>query len=206
MPRSANSVGTLRWMHETNGILRLRDRVRLIGQGVLFLMHGAPADLRRALGLQPDRLARFDLTKLRVPDSAASREAERLCAQVPPVVNHSYRSYVWAVILAAHDGVLYDEELLYVASLLHDIAFAEPPQYPDGRPRCFLVACAEAALKVGASAGWDERRSELAAELRRSRFMPTCTWDAARAPKRTSSMLAPVSTRRGFDMGTCIPR
>ena len=158
------SVGTLPWMRQTNGILRPRDCVRLIGQGVLFLLHGAPAELRRALGFRPGRLARFDLAKLRVPDSLASREAERLCAQVPSIRNHSHRSYVWAVILAAHDGITFDEELLYVASLIHDIAFAEPPQYPDGRARCFVVACADAVLKVGTSAGWDERRSELAAE------------------------------------------
>ena len=158
------SVGSLRWMRETNGILRPRDRLGLIGQGVLFLLRGAPAELRRALGLGSARLARFDLARLRVPDSPASREAEKLCAQVPPIVNHSYRSYVWAVILAARDGIKYDDELLYVASLLHDIAFAEPPQYPDARPRCFLAACAEAALKLGASIGWEERRAEAAAE------------------------------------------
>jgi hypothetical protein len=162
--KSSGSVGSLRWMSETNGILRPRDRVRLIGQGVLFLLRSLPAELRRALGLGSARLTRFDLAKLPVPDSPASREAENLCAQVPPIVNHSYRSYVWAAILAARDGVNYDEELLYVASLLHDIAFAEPPQYADGQPRCFLTACAEAALKLGARAGWDEHRSKAAAE------------------------------------------
>ena len=121
-----SSVGTLDWMHETNGILRPRDRVRLIAQGLLFLLHTVSAEVRHALGLSSVRLARFALSSLPVPDSAASREAERLCAQVPPIVNHSYRSYAWAAILAARDDVRYDAEVLYVASLLHDIAFAEP--------------------------------------------------------------------------------
>jgi hypothetical protein len=161
-----NSVGTLSWMRETNGVLRPRDRIRLLAQGALLMLKVVPAELRGALGLQPARLARFDLEQLRLPDSAASREADQLCAQEPPViVNHSYRSYVWSAILAAHDGISYDEELLYVASLLHDIGFVAPERARrDSRPCCFTLNGVEATMGLSPESGWAGSRREAAAE------------------------------------------
>lgn len=158
-----SSVGTLPWLHETDGILRPRDYVRLLGQGALFLLHGAPASVRRTFHLG-SRRARFDSASLRLPASPASREAERLCAQVPAVVNHSFRTYLWAALLGLRDGLSYDVEMLYVASLLHDIGFAELQHAPDGRPCCFAVPAVRTAVEVGSAAGWDEHRCEVAAE------------------------------------------
>jgi hypothetical protein len=160
-----NSVGSLSWIRATNGILRPRDRVRLLGQGVLLQLRSFPPSLRRALGLRTSKLARFELDRLQIPDSAASREAERLCAEAPPaIVNHSQRSYVWGAILAAHDRIRYDVELLYIGALLHDIGFAEPQHAPDGRPCCFTLTGANVAVDLGARFGWDEHRCELAAQ------------------------------------------
>ena len=160
-----SSVGSLPWIRETRGILRARDRVRLVAQGVLLQLRSTPPRLRRKLGLKTSRLARFDPHSLETPDSAACREAEQLCAEAPEViVNHSYRSYVWSAILAAHDRTQYDREVVYVASLLHDIGFAEPQRTADSRPCCFTVAGVEAALDLGARAGWGEERQEAVAE------------------------------------------
>ena len=156
-------VGTLPWLHETDGILRPRDYVRLLGQGVLFVLHGAPASVRRAFQVSSKR-ARFDSASLRLPDSPASREAERLCARVPAVVNHSFRTYLWAALLGLRDGLSYDTEMLYVASLLHDVGFADLQHATDGRPSCFAVPAVRAAVEVGSTAGWDEHRCEVAAE------------------------------------------
>jgi hypothetical protein len=160
-----NSVGTLRWTRETNGMLRPRDRVRLLGQGVLLQLRSFPPSLRRTLGLRTSRLARFDLDRLQVPDSAASREAEELCAEAPmAIVNHSHRSYVWGSILAAHDRIHHDIEFLYIGALLHDIGFAEPRRTRYGQPCCFTVTGANAALDLGARFDWDEQRREALAE------------------------------------------
>jgi HD domain len=158
-----SGVGTLPWLHETDGILRPHDYLRLLGQGVLFLLHGAPASVRRSFGPHSKR-ARFDSASLRLPDSPASREAERLCAQVPAVVNHSFRTYLWAALLGFHDGLSYDAEMLYVASLLHDVGFAEVQNTADGRPCCLTVPGARMAVEVGSAAGWDEHRCEAVAE------------------------------------------
>jgi hypothetical protein len=157
----AARVGSLAWMQRTDGILRSRDRLRLLGQAMLLQAHSLPGEVRRRLGLRTERLARFDVGELRLPDSGACRQAEAICAQAPSmIVNHSYRSYVWAAILAAHDGMSHDEEVVYVASLLHDIAYAEPQRLPDGRPCCFTKTGADAALSLE----WDEGRRREAAE------------------------------------------
>ena len=58
-----------------------------------------------------------------VPDSAFAQRARELIADVaqPYLVNHSVRAYAWAVELAAHDSLVFDPEILYVSSVLHDI-------------------------------------------------------------------------------------
>ena len=67
-----------------------------------------------------------------VPDSAFSRAAHQLIATVAPtfLVNHSVRAYAWAVELARHDDVRFDQEILYVSALLHDIGLV--PAYDLG--------------------------------------------------------------------------
>src|SRR6266581_3754032 len=58
-----------------------------------------------------------------VPDSALARRARELITDVaaPFLVNHSVRSYAWAVELARHDRLEFDPEVLYVSAMLHDI-------------------------------------------------------------------------------------
>jgi hypothetical protein len=44
-----DSVGTLRWIRETVGILRRSDRLQLLGQGLLLQLSSAGPRLRRRL-------------------------------------------------------------------------------------------------------------------------------------------------------------
>jgi hypothetical protein len=158
----AASVGTLRWLYATDGILRPRDYVQLLGQGVLFLFGGAPASIRRALG--QSRARGREANGACVPSSPACREAERLCEHVPAVLQHSFRTYLWASLLGLRDGIVYDDEALHVASLVHDIAFAEPPLTVDGRPCCFTAPAVDGAIEIGTNAGWSEARCGVVAE------------------------------------------
>jgi hypothetical protein len=162
---STSRVGTLDWIEETGGRLRPRDRIRLLGQGVLAQLFVLPLPVGGRLGLRPRRLARFDLERLRIPDSPACREAEEVCAQMRPelLVNHSYRTYVWGSILAAHDGLRYDEEVVYISSLLHDLGLSEQHE-PAPPPVCFTLVGARAVEQAGAAAAWEDRRRRTAAE------------------------------------------
>ncbi len=92
-----------------------------------------------------------------VPDSALARRARELIADVAPpfLVNHSVRSYAWAVDLARHDRLQFDAEILYVSAILHDIGLV--PAYDLGG--CFEVDGAIAAERLVRDAGRPEARA-----------------------------------------------
>ena len=86
-----------------------------------------------------------------VPDSAIAGQARELIATAAPpfLVNHSVRAYAWAVELAAHDGLRFDAEILYVSALLHDIGLV--PAYDLGG--CFETDGAVAAERFALEQG-----------------------------------------------------
>ena len=92
-----------------------------------------------------------------VPDSALARQARELIADVaaPFLVNHSVRSYAWAVELARHDELQFDPEIMYVSAILHDIGLV--PAYDLGG--CFEVDGAIAAERLVREAGEPEARA-----------------------------------------------
>ena len=92
-----------------------------------------------------------------VPDSALARQARELITDVaaPFLVNHSVRSYAWAVELARHDELQFDPEILYVSALLHDIGLV--PAYDLGGS--FEIDSAIAAERLAREAGEAEVRA-----------------------------------------------
>jgi HD domain len=96
------------------------------------------------------------------PDSRLAQQAEGLMRAVAPpfLTNHSFRSHFFAVALAERDDVRFDDELLFVAALLHDIGLVE--EFDTGR--CFEEDSAEAAVRLAADNEWAAERSERLAE------------------------------------------
>jgi hypothetical protein len=123
-----------------------------------------PWEVRRALGIKRRRVAHVDARALEPPDSRVCREAEELVAEgtSPMVANHSHRTYAWGAALAAHDRLRYDREVVYVASLLHDLYAEHPTVLPY--PHCFTLPEADKAEELAEAAGWEERRGRAAAE------------------------------------------
>jgi hypothetical protein len=67
---------------------------------------------------------------------------------------------MWARILAALDGVpdhLIDDELLYVACLMHDAGLSAAAKSSD-MLRCFTLSGAQALREIAAAEAWDEAR------------------------------------------------
>jgi hypothetical protein len=99
------------------------------------------------------------------PDSGLAQQAEDLLRSVAPpfLANHSFRSHFFAVALADRDGVRFDEELLYIAALMHDIGLVE--EFDTGR--CFEEDSADAAARLAEQEEWEaERRERLAEAIR----------------------------------------
>ena len=94
---------------------------------------------------------------LPVPDTALARRARELITDVaaPFLVNHSVRTYAWAVELARHDELQFDPEILYVSAMLHDIGLV--PAYDLGG--CYEVDGAIAASRLVGEAGEPEARA-----------------------------------------------
>jgi HD domain len=139
-------VGTLRWTQRTGGRLSRRDELALAAQLVREGAALLPKIVRRRIDRDPRGVP--------VPDSAAARDAEAVCAALPGgLAGHSHRTYLYGMLFADADGLRPDAEVLYIASLLHDAGV--PAAHDD---RCFTVLSAERALE------WDDPRAPRAAE------------------------------------------
>jgi hypothetical protein len=101
------------------------------------------------------------LADVPVPDSPVCANAVEVARAYcsPALLNHSMRAYVWAAAFGTAGGVAFDAELLFVASLLHDLGLvAEFDSYPVP----FEVAGGNVAWVFAAGAGWPaERRTRL---------------------------------------------
>lgn len=99
------------------------------------------------------------------PDTQACRAAYEVASQYssPALLNHSIRSYVWAVAYAKDQGIAFDDELLHVAALLHDIGLVDAF---DSHRLPFEEAGGHIAWVLTAGAGWaPERRRHAAAVI-----------------------------------------
>jgi len=95
------------------------------------------------------------------PVAALAREVTKEWA-TPAVFNHSVRAWVWARTLGDSLGLAYDAELLYVASLLHDLGVAEAF---DAHVMPFERAGGAVGWTFAAGAGWDAGRRQRVADV-----------------------------------------
>jgi len=108
-----------------------------------------------------------DLGSIRVPDSGLCKSASELLASAsqPWLVNHCLRTFFWATILGRQGQHRFDEELLFVASALHDIGLTSAgDRLSPSSAECFAVEGAFAAENFLAQYGLDHRRQEVVAE------------------------------------------
>jgi hypothetical protein len=94
-----------------------------------------------------------------VPDTLLVTRAmdEARAVSEPYLFNHAVRSWLFSVQIAEAQGLHFDEEVVAVSSLLHDLGLTERYQ----RDRRFEVEGADAARALARKSGVDERRSQL---------------------------------------------
>ena len=156
-----NEVGTLQWALATGGVTTIKERARIFASGIGLLLGSLPARMRQGLGFRNPKAIAYDLDRLEMPETADAKRAAELCADTgsPLILSHSHRTYVWAMLLGMLGGHRPDVEVLYVASLLHDLTLTD--KYRDIEPsiRCFAGKGAKAAAAWTSDWGWSKERS-----------------------------------------------
>ena len=104
------------------------------------------------------------LADVPVPTSSVCRQALEVVSRFssPALVNHCLRSYLFAAARAQLESVEIDVELLYVASLLHDLGLEEPF---NAHRMPFEEAGGSVAWVFAAGAGWPVERRDRAAAV-----------------------------------------
>lgn len=159
-------VGSLQWAARTGGRLSASDVFAQLAQAVFFQLRVLPAQTFWKLGLSTPRPLRFDLDELAPPDTSVARKALELCSMVSPdyLTNHCLRSYLWARVFAAQDGISFDDEFLYLACMLHDLGLTDQFRPQEAGMCCFSLASAEAARAVATELQWEGPRRDVLAE------------------------------------------
>ncbi|HSV40602.1 MAG TPA: HD domain-containing protein [Nocardioidaceae bacterium] len=144
------AVGSPAWVSRTRGAMSVRDQVGFALTAAAREVGGVAASLRKGSG----RVVDSDRTP---PDTRlAIGMAELSAAALPaPILRHSLRTWLWGSMLAEIDGIAYDEELLYVAAMLHDLGLAEAHRPPEDAA-CFAVHGAAEARSLTLGAGADD--------------------------------------------------
>ncbi len=142
-------LGGIDWLERTGGALTRRERIRLTGSILRGQAQGLAGRIALALGRRPDRIPPITGP----PDSTLARDAEELCeTQSPTIAGHARRTWAFGRALAAVDDTnRLDEELFYVACLLHDIGIESSVDGQDFTLRSARSAavCADGHLDTG---------------------------------------------------------
>jgi predicted hydrolase (HD superfamily) len=149
------AIGSFKWTHVTGGTLRRNERLRLLAQAILLRMTSMSSRGLHKIGMSRIEVARIDLDSIRIPDTVAARDAFELCTGTSPafLINHCLRTYLWGALLAAKEKLQYDEELFYVAALLHDFGLTDNCRQ-SGRCSCFAAKGAQAAQQFAQNHQW----------------------------------------------------
>lgn len=156
--------GTVAWARERGGKLNLTEQRRILLQGAALQMKVWGQDLRRLFGLE--RLPPLPSpARLAIPDTSVAVRAAKLCADVSPqsLFNHCVRTYLWGSVLAERENIPFDEEVLYVACMLHDLGLTEYAPTSESEP-CFAAKGGQAAASFVGGLGWSPARQRRVAD------------------------------------------
>lgn len=136
------TIGTIDWTESTGGVLTREEQLALARPLLRAHRDIVAGRIAMAVRLHAGRRTSIDPANLAPPDSGLAREAEARVKDLlsPAVLNHSYRAFAWGCALAAVDGITFDRELFYLASLFHDTGLPSPVPQVDFTVRSAAVA------------------------------------------------------------------
>jgi len=105
-----------------------------------------------------------EVAGIRAPAGRAAEAALEVCAQYAgtELHHHSVRSYLFGAAWAQARGLDFDQELFFVAAMLHDLALTPPF---DSRTLAFEDAGGHLARVFTAGLGWPSERRDRTAQL-----------------------------------------
>lgn len=137
MSTDHDRVGGLAWTRRTGGALSAAERRRLLRPILVGQLEGVVSRLATLTGRRPASGPELPVP----PDSAMAREAEEAAAtQSGPLLEHGHRTWIFGRAFAAIDGEAVDDELFYVAALLHDYGLMRAVTGEDFTLRSAVVA------------------------------------------------------------------
>lgn len=163
--KDRNRIGSLAWARRNGGRLNAGERFAYARATIARTLASEAGRALRWLGFAGPKQVSLALAEIPLPQTPIAGAAAAFCAEhsTPALANHCHRTYLWGALLAARDGVRYDAEMFYVASLLHDLGLTEP-FVPQGQVACFALSGAEAAERFARREGWTTLRAATLAE------------------------------------------
>ncbi len=158
---STPSFGTFAWGHLRGGRLTRLEAILLVAQGIRFRVGRSIRDLKPGAG-HTTSVERVAMELPALPDSRIAKDAEELVRGSSSIalLHHTQRTYLWGACLATRNGINFDAELLYVASLLHDLGLTEAYGLKIAAAQCFAYEGAVHAREFASQAAWDEARCD----------------------------------------------
>jgi HD domain-containing protein len=153
-------IGSIEWTERTGGVLTARECASLAGPLVRDELRIAAGLLAMALRRHSGGRSTVDPAALVPPDSSMARDADVAARDLlsPVLLNHSHRAFMWGSAIAALQGITFDRELLFVASMFHDTGLPSLVPHVD-----FTVRSAELAREFTARHGVPADGRELVA-------------------------------------------
>ncbi len=156
----ADNAGTVAWLRRSHGRLSLRETLHLLHIALWPAMQGMVSGRwARALPGAPQDLAPL---QARMPDTPAVAQALEAMRDLghTAVLQHGFRCHWWGMALAADRQGQVDEELLLVASLMHDLGLADQAGAQASGCACFTGHSADMAMQLARRHGWVEARTQ----------------------------------------------
>lgn len=158
---STPTFGSHEWLRQTGGIVEGRRKRAAVALQIYRQLPRAAAQRLAAewwrrrpskghIGFDWDTHQRSDPM-----ERLARAAAEQLSS--PPMVNHSWRTWVFGCALAERDGIEIDADLLFIAAMLHDAGLSQPTP-----GRCFTGRGADLAFELGDGLVGDDQLTEVA--------------------------------------------
>jgi len=156
----ADTIGTVAWLRRSHGRLSLRETLQLLGIALWPAMQGMVSG--RWARVLPGAPEDFAPVQARMPDTPAVAHALEAMRDLghTDVLRHGWRCHCWGMAFAANRRAEVDEELLLVASLMHDLGIADQAGAQASGCACFTGHSADRAMQLARQHGWLEGRTQ----------------------------------------------